>query len=75
MIERITMPSSILTPEQLKQTVRQAVDEALRDREGVLHEMIEEIVEDIGLTNAMREAEGKKLVSRQEVFEALETDQ
>ena len=52
--------------------IKEAVAEALREKDGLLREMILEVLEDIGLVEAMREAEGPERVSRDEVFKVLE---
>ena len=46
--------------------------EALREKDGLLREVILEVLEDIGLVEAVREAEGPERVSRDEVFKVLE---
>ena len=52
--------------------IKEAVAEVLREKDGVLREMILEVLEDVRLAEAMREAEGSERVSRDEVFKVLE---
>ena len=57
---------------KLKQILKEALIEALEEKKDVFHELIVEAIEDIGLTNAIREGQNTETVSKQEIFDILE---
>ena len=56
---------------KLKQILKEALIEALEEKKDVFHELIVEAIEDIGLTNAIREGQNTETVSKQEIFDIL----
>jgi signal transduction histidine kinase len=56
---------------KIKQLMKEALIEALQEQRGVFHDLIVEAIEDIALTNAIRQGAGTKSVSRKEVFDIL----
>lgn len=58
---------------QLKDLVKAAMAEALVEQRGLLKEIVEEVIEDIALSRAIDEGMGTPLVSREEVFAALDS--
>lgn len=57
---------------QLKELVKEAVVEALEQRDERLHEAVTEAIEDIALSRAIKEGDQSDFVSRDEVFAILE---
>jgi len=57
----------------LKEAVKAAIIELLEEREDLLSDAVEEALADIGLVYAIQAGEDSPNVSRDEVFEALES--
>ncbi len=57
---------------KLKQILKEALIEALEEKKDDFHELIVEAIEDIGLTNAIREGQNTETVSKQEIFDIKE---
>ena len=53
---------------QLKEVFKQAFAELLQERRDLLYEVFTEVLEDIALTNAIKEGEETEIVSREQVF-------
>jgi hypothetical protein len=65
--------SSILIDEaKLKEALKSAIVEILEERKDLVRELLEEALEDIALARAIEEGEQSELVTRDEVFQALE---
>jgi hypothetical protein len=56
---------------KIKQLMKEALVEALQEQKGVFHDLIVEAIEDIALTNAIRQGADTKSVSRDEIFDIL----
>ncbi len=56
---------------RIKQLMKEALVEALQEQKGVFHDLIVEAIEDIALTNAIRQGAKTKSVSRDEIFDIL----
>lgn len=56
---------------KIKQLMKEALAEALQEQKGVFHDLIVEVVEDIALTNAIRQGANTESVSRKEIFDVL----
>ena len=56
---------------KIKQLMKEALVEALQEQKGVFQDLIVEAIEDIALTNAIREGADTESVSRKEVFNIL----
>ena len=65
-------PSATIEPSLLKQAVKEALFETLREQRDWLHEVFAEVIEDFALSEAIREGLKTKKVSREEVFRVLE---
>jgi hypothetical protein len=65
------MPETSLDP-VLHQQIKQAVAEALREQREVLQEIFLEVVEDVGLREAIRQGREGEEVERERIFELLE---
>ena len=61
-----------LNEAQLRRLVKEALIEALEERQDLLRGLLEEIVEDVALVQAIQEGETSPPVSREDVFRALE---
>ena len=62
-----------LTPEEgkIKQLMKEALVEALQEQKSVFHDLIVEAIEDIALTNAIREGAKTESASRNEIVDIL----
>jgi hypothetical protein len=60
---------------QLKEILKSAIAEVLEERRDFVKEIVEEAIEDIGLTRAIDEGMASEDVHRSEVFSILETPQ
>lgn len=60
--------------DQLKDLIKAAVAEALEERRDLLHEIVEEALEDVALARAIEEGESTELIERAEVFDILESE-
>jgi hypothetical protein len=56
----------------LKKTFKEAIAETLHEERGFLHDIIVEVIEEIALSEAIREGLNTKLVERDAVFRLLE---
>jgi hypothetical protein len=65
------MAYKVLDEKQIKESVKQALVELLRERKDLLYDLVEEIVEDYALARAMKEGQQTPKVSRQKVVRAL----
>lgn len=59
------------TPE-LKQLLKEALSETLNEQRELLHEVFTEVLEDLGLAEAIREGQQTERVDRNDVFDILE---
>jgi len=57
-----------MTQELLKQAVKDAVAESLREHRDLLHDVFTEVLEDIALAEAIREGRQTGFVDREEVI-------
>ena len=66
------MPDTItITPSELRRLVKAAVTEAFQEQRAVLHDMVVDAIEDIGLAKAMDEANDESTFTDQEFFAIL----
>jgi hypothetical protein len=68
------MVSTDLDQTQLRRLVKDAVPELLQERRSLLRDLIAEVIEDIALSRAIEEGEKTPIVSREEVFKALDRE-
>lgn len=64
-------PSAFGSPE-LKQLLKEALAETLQEQRGLLRDVFTEVLEDLGLAEAIQEGQQTKRVDRREVFDILE---
>lgn len=60
-----------LEDKRMKELMKQALLELFQERRDLFHDLFEELLEEAGLANAMREGETSGIVSEQEVMNAL----
>jgi hypothetical protein len=61
-----------INPNQLKELFKAAIVEVLEERRDLIHDVLEEVLEDVALARAIEEGESTEKVSRGEVFKLLE---
>lgn len=63
-----------INQEQLKNVIKTALVEVLEERQDLLHNAIEDAIEDVAFARAIEEGENTALVQREEVFKLLEAE-
>lgn len=66
-----TITPLLLENPELKLAFKAALLKILEERHDLLTDIIEEVVEDIALKNAIKQGESSQVVSRQEIFNVL----
>ena len=66
------MSATVIDEAKLKEALKSAIVEILEERKDLVREVLEEALEDIALARAVEAGEQSKLVTRDEVFNALE---
>lgn len=66
------MSEITLNPDQLKEILKSAIVELLRDNREEVSEFLAELIEDIAMERAIAEGEATELVSRESIFQLLE---
>ena len=66
------MSEITLNPEQLKEILKSAIVELIRDNRKEVSEFLAEIIEDVAMEEAIAEGETTELVSRESIFQLLE---
>jgi len=67
------MADTPIAETQVKALLKEAVDEALQERQDWLYDLFLEALEDFALVKAIQEGESDERVSREEVFHYLDT--
>ena len=57
---------------RIKELMKQAVLEVLKERRDLIYDVFAEVIEDLALVNAIKEGESTESVTREEVFKTLE---
>ena len=65
------MTTLSLEEKHMKDLIKQALLELFQERRDLFYDLFEELLEDVGLANAMREGENSEIVSEKEVMKAL----
>ena len=65
------MAQPILDTDTLKQLLKEALAETLDEKRELLREVVAEALEDIALTEAIREGKQSERIARKEVFDLL----
>jgi len=66
------MATATFDEEKLKDLLKLALVEALKENRGLVQDIVEEAMEDIALARAIEQGLGSESVSRDEVFTILE---
>jgi ribosomal protein L12E/L44/L45/RPP1/RPP2 len=69
----VIMATSLVDEERLKELLKAAIVEVLEERRDLVLDLFEEALEDVALARAMEEGESSGNVSREEVFQVLES--
>jgi len=66
------MSEITLNPDQLKEILKLAIVELIRDNRQEVSEFLAEIIEDVAMERAIAEGESTEQVSRESIFQLLE---
>ncbi len=66
------MSEITLNPDLLKETLKNAIFELLRENRAEVTDLVTEILEDIAMERAIEEGEITEIVSREDIFKLLE---
>ena len=69
----ITMTTILENNEELKAVLKSAIIEILQERQDLVRSILQDVIEDIAFSKAISEGEQTPAVSREQVFELLET--
>ncbi|MFM7130858.1 MAG: hypothetical protein ACKO85_11860 [Isosphaeraceae bacterium] len=67
------MENAQINESVLKQLFKEALAETLHEQRSLLHEVFTEVMEEIALTEAIREGQESEKVSRDEIFRIIES--
>ncbi len=67
-----TMSEITLNPDQLKEILKSAIVELIRDNRQEVSEFMAEIIEDVAMERAIASGETTELTSRESIFQLLE---
>lgn len=65
------MSEVTLNPEQLKELLKSAIVELLRDNREEFYELLTEVIEDVAMEGAIAEGETTETVRREAIFQIL----
>ncbi len=71
-MREINAMENALSETKAKELVAEVLAEMITDRREVLHEIVVEALEDVGLAHAIKQGRQGELVSEKEIFEILE---
>lgn len=57
---------------RLKELVKEAMFEALKDQKELIRDVLAEVIEDMALANAIMEGENTETVDRERIFDVIE---
>ncbi|PHM11528.1 hypothetical protein [Nostoc sp. 'Peltigera malacea cyanobiont' DB3992] len=66
------MSEITINPDQLKEILKSAIIELIRDNRKEVSEFLAEIIEDVAMEQAIAEGETTELVNRESIFQLLE---
>ncbi len=58
--------------EKLKDLLKETLIEVIEQKKDLFHDIVAEAIEDIAITNAIKEGESTESISREEVFDIIE---
>ncbi len=65
------MTDLTLDENKLKELLKMALFELMQEKKEIFSELFAEILEDVGMENAIKEGENTEIVSREEIFKIL----
>ena len=65
------MAQNLVDEEKLKDLVKATILEVLKERKDLIHDLVEDALEEIGLARAIEEGASTEKASREEVFRIL----
>ncbi len=65
--------ATVIENDELKEVFKSAIVEVLQERRELVREILEDLIEDIAFSKAIAEGEQSPRVSRESVFEVLES--
>jgi hypothetical protein len=68
-----TMSEPTFNPDQLKEILKTAIVEVLKDNREEFSELLADVIEDIAMERAIAEGENTEIVSREAIFQLLES--
>jgi hypothetical protein len=68
LLRELSMAYKVLDERQIKESVKQALVDLLRERKDLLYDLIAEVVEEYGLARAIKEGEQTPKVSREKTL-------
>ncbi|MGR3320286.1 MAG: hypothetical protein ACUZ8O_17615 [Candidatus Anammoxibacter sp.] len=66
------MSQILIDEERLKDVFKEAVIEAIEQRKDLIHDIVSDAIEDIAMTNAIKEGENTESVGKDEIYDILE---
>lgn len=67
------MATTLIDEERLKEVLKSAIVEALEEHKDLVRDLFEEALEDVAMSHAIEEGEQTPTISRDGVFNALES--
>jgi hypothetical protein len=67
------MATVLENSDELKEVFKAALVEVLQERQDLVRELLDEVIEDIAFSRAIEEGEATPTVSREQIFEQLES--
>lgn len=68
------MPNTVVDEQKLKDLLKTAIVEVLEERHDLVRDLLEEALEDIAMARAIKEGENSAIISRNQVFQALDSE-
>jgi hypothetical protein len=63
---------TVIDDDKLRELFKQAIFEAIEEKRETVHDLLVEAMEDVAMIHAIQEGEDSGVVSRKDVFKALE---
>ncbi len=60
--------------EKMKELLKEALTEMIQENHGIFYDLFLEVIEEIGLINAMKEGKQNNLVSKEKIMSILKGD-
>ena len=65
------MPQPVLDRAELKQLLKESLAEMFIEQRELLHDVFQEVIEDISMISAIREGQQSERIDRREIFDIL----